>query len=350
MTRSTSRDSVGAGAPPAAGLDAPLTRRDMLLRTLAGTAALALPVSLGACRPGDDTTPAPPDTAPGALDEPAGEAASAEDLRRLVAWVGTLRAEGLQAPDVPFGSAAARVGELAIGTPYEAFTLEEYLRAGGSPFRAEPLRLDLSRFDCVSLVEACLALARLARRRGEPSWEAFGHEMERMRYRGGERAGYASRLHYFSEWISDGARRGLVRDLGQELGGTADRRPLRFMTSNPDSYPALAHADMVSAIADVERALDEQPRWVVPTARIAEVEPRLETGDIVAFATSIEGLDVTHAAFAYRTADGVLRVLHAPLSGGVVEITRSTLTQYVQAIRRSTGILVARPLPAVAAA
>jgi hypothetical protein len=36
-------------------------------------------------------------------------------------------------------------------------------------------------------------------------------------------------------------------------------------------------------------------------------------------------------------------VLHAPLSGGVVEVTRATLPEYVAAIRRSTGILVARP-------
>jgi len=53
---------------------------------------------------------------------------------------------------------------------------------------------------------------------------------------------------------------------------------------------------------------------------------------------------VTHTAFAYRDREGILRVLHAPLSGGEVEITRATLPEYVAAIRRSTGILVARPL------
>jgi len=53
---------------------------------------------------------------------------------------------------------------------------------------------------------------------------------------------------------------------------------------------------------------------------------------------------VTHAAFAYRNAAGTLGVLHAPLSGGVVEIARASLPDYVAAIRRSTGILVARPL------
>jgi hypothetical protein len=47
---------------------------------------------------------------------------------------------------------------------------------------------------------------------------------------------------------------------------------------------------------------------------------------------------------AHRDGKGVLRVLHAPLSGGSVEVTRSTLPEYVAAIRRSTGILVARPL------
>jgi hypothetical protein len=74
------------------------------------------------------------------------------------------------------------------------------------------------------------------------------------------------------------------------------------------------------------------------------VSDRIETGDVLAFATSIPGLDVSHAAFAYRDAQGVLRVLHAPLSGGAVEVTSATLPEYVAAIRRSTGILVARPL------
>jgi hypothetical protein len=165
-----------------------------------------------------------------------------------------------------------------------------------------------------------------------------------MRYRGGNRRDYGSRLHYFSEWISDGEQRGLVRDLGAELGGVEDARPLRFMTEHRASYPALADTVTYGEIEAMERRLDGRPRRVVPTARIAEVASRIETGDVLAFATAIPGLDVTHAAFAHRGDDGVLRVLHAPLSGGVVEVTRVTLPEYVAAIRRSTGILVARPL------
>ena len=165
-----------------------------------------------------------------------------------------------------------------------------------------------------------------------------------MRYRGGERRGYTSRLHYFSEWIRDGERRGLVSDRGAELGGVEDTRPVRFMTGHRASYPALADDGVFREIGGMERRLDGRPRRVVPNARIPEVADHIDTGDVLAFATEIPGLDVTHAAFAYRDASGILRVLHAPLSGGVVAVTRATLPEYVAAIRHSTGIMVARPL------
>jgi hypothetical protein len=116
------------------------------------------------------------------------------------------------------------------------------------------------------------------------------------------------------------------------------------MTEHRSSYPALANDDVFRAIGEMERGLDKHSRHVVPAGRISEVADRIETGDVLAFATSIDGLDVSHAAFAYRDSAAVLRVLHAPLSGGAVEVTRATLPEYVSAIRRATGILVARPL------
>jgi N-acetylmuramoyl-L-alanine amidase-like protein len=302
-----------------------VSRRDLLSGAAATAAALVLPAPLGACMRGKPSAPQDPSQA------------------RLANWTAALRDEGLSRPAAPFGQCIVRVGELALGTPYEPFTLEAYLRAGGSPSH-EPLTLSLARFDCVTLVEACLAVARVAGDDGPPTWKGFGRETERIRYRDGKCRGYASRLHYFSEWISDGQRRGLVKDLGPELGGAEDARPLRFMTDHRARYPALADDDVFREIGTIERWLDGHPRRVIPTKRIPQVVHRIETGDVLAFATEIPGLDVTHAAFAYRDSDNVLRVLHAPLSGGVVEVTRATLPEYVAAIRGSTGILVARPL------
>jgi len=297
----------------------PISRREMLARSAGMLAATALPNPLFAASP---------------------------DESRLKAWGAALRSIGMNRRALPLGPRAIRVGELAIGTPYEPYTLEAYIKAGGDPKGLEPLIVSLTRFDCVTLVESCLAVARASDEGKPPTWDRFSREVERMRYRGGKRQGYASRLHYFSEWISDGEKRGLVKNLGQELGGTNDTRPLRFMTEHRSSYPALADDTVFAKIGEMEKSLDNNPRWVIPTDRIESVQDRIHTGDVLAFATAIPGIDVTHAAFAYRGNDGILRVLHAPLSGGSVEITRTTLPEYVARIRRSTGILVARPLSA----
>ncbi len=328
-----------------AAMDKSLSRRDLLRTAAAGIAALATPVSLSAFESILARRRFSPDT----LLSPTGDA----DEERLAKWLVALRA--IDSGEVVtrsrnIGQLAARVGELAVGTPYKAFTLEAYLRAGGNPTATEPLTLSLTQFDCVSLVEACLAVARVAgsndpcATNGAGGWSRFAREIERMRYRDGMRTSYASRLHYFSEWMSDGARRGLLRDLGAELGGVGDNRPLRFMTEHRASYPALADDDVFRAIGDMEKSLDRNPRRIVPAAKIPGIADQLESGDVLGFATSIPGLDVSHAAFAYRGADRVLRVLHAPLSGGAVEITKSALPAYVAGIRRSTGIIVARPL------
>lgn len=266
-----------------------------------------------------------------------------DDRARLAGWLRVLCAEGACRPGAPFGPAVARAAELALGLPYAAYTLEQYLADGGRPSN-EPLTLHLSKFDCVSLVESAIAVARTAAAGPRQGWERFAREVERMRYRGGRRGGFASRLHYFSEWIADGTRRGLVRDLGTEVGGVRDERPLRFMTAHRSSYPALRDETTFAAIGRMERSLDRTPRWLVPAHRIVQVQDRIHSGDVLAFATAIPGLDVTHTGLAYRDAQGVLRVLHAPLSGGAVEVSRTTLPQYVSAIRRATGILVARPL------
>ncbi|MEO8193732.1 MAG: N-acetylmuramoyl-L-alanine amidase-like domain-containing protein [Gemmatimonadales bacterium] len=305
----------------------PISRRELLIKAAGFAAACAIPFRLNA-------------------DNPDSSAPSDADAIRLRAWAVALRSVGMDRHSMPLGPRAIKVGELAIGTPYVPNTLEAYIVAGGSSAGSEPLTVSLTQFDCVTLVEGCLAVARAADDGRRPSWRRFEREVERMRYRGGKRNGYTSRLHYFSEWILDGAKRGLVRDLGVELGGVEDSRPLRFMTEHRNSYAALRDDGVFESIGRMERSLDSHPRHVIPAERITSVESQIETGDVLAFATQIPGLDVTHAAFAYRGNDGVLRVLHAPLSGGAVEITRTTLPEYVARIRRATGILIARPVSA----
>ena len=102
----------------------PLHRRDLLRAAALATAALGLRAPLAACSRGDTSAHHP-------RDDP--------DQERLARWSASLRMERLLPPDAPLGRAAARVGELAGGTPYQAHTLEAYIRERGAPAATEPL-------------------------------------------------------------------------------------------------------------------------------------------------------------------------------------------------------------------
>ena len=139
-----------------------------------------------------------------------------------------------------------------------------------------------------------------------PTWERFGagggaDALPRRRARGATPRGCTTSASG-SPTASAG---GLVRDLGAELGGVEDARPLRFMTEHRASYAALAD-DAVYPRSREHRARAGwrgHGGWCRPSAS-RPVADRIESGDVLAFATAIPGLDVTHAAFAYRDAAG----------------------------------------------
>jgi hypothetical protein len=249
------------------------------------------------------------------------------------------RTEQLHA--LPLGDSIVRLGETFVGTPYAAATLD----VPGD----ERLVVNLRELDCVTFVESVLALARVARepagqeRDAAEEWAAFEDELRRLRYRNGVVAGYASRLHYFGEWIADNERRGVVRDLTRVLGGVEDDRPLTFMSAHPEAYPQLAEPANREAIGQVEAALSTRPRGRIPRERLADALPQIAGGDVLAATTEIEGLDVVHTAFAYWQA-GELHLLHAPDVGEVVRVSPAPLLEWMRLNRQQTGLMVARPV------
>lgn len=239
----------------------------------------------------------------------------------------------------------ARVARTFLGRPYIANTLNEPKAAAQLAAEdAEPLVCRLDAFDCVTLVESSLAIAR-AIAADRPDWGGYQRELERLRYREGRREGYASRLHYFSEWIADNERRGNLRDLTPSLGGVPDPRPIRFMTAHRSAYKKLANDQVFARIQASEAALSKLPRHVLPKDRVAGVLPLLQSGDIVAFATDIEGLDVVHTGLVERLPDGSVHLLHAPEPGQQVTVSKKPLAEYIQGFKHHIGLMIARPLP-----
>ncbi len=235
---------------------------------------------------------------------------------------------------LPLGEAMARLGVTFVGTPYAPGTLEV-----PGP---ERLVINLRELDCVTFVENVLAIARLVRA-GKTDFEAYRAELSRIRYRDGVIDGYPSRLHYFSDWIADNERKGLVRDVTRELGGERVVERIDFMSTHPESYRQLSDPGNLEAIRRIEAELSARERYVIPQERIAEVEAGIRNGDIIAMTSTLDGLDVAHTGIALWV-DGRLHLLHAPLAGGNVEISAVPLAERIRGIRTQDGIMVARPL------
>jgi cell wall-associated NlpC family hydrolase len=263
-------------------------------------------------------------------------AVSASDEARLTEALRGLR------PETPLPALMVAVAERFIGLPYLENSLNVGEARAGTP---EPLVSRLDGFDCVTLVEASLAIAR-SLALGDPSPAGFRRELEGLRYRDGRRSDFASRLNYFSEWISNNAQRGNLVDLTPQLGGVPDPRPLTFMTTYRKAYPALADDGIFAKQQAVEAALAQQPRSVIPMERAKDILPRLQPGDILAFTTQIPGLDVVHTGMVARGPSGALHFLHAPEPGEPVTISSKPLSEYFGASKRHKGLMVARPLPA----
>lgn len=255
-----------------------------------------------------------------------------DDLRRFEEVMAFARAERLY--ERPIGEVMVAVGERFKGRPYAAGLLDEPAE--------EQLICSLSGFDCVTFVETTLAMARAIRQQ-DYAYDTFARNVRDTRYRGGEMGGYCSRMHYFTEWVADNAARGTVRDVTQEVGGVPLDKTLDFMTTHRESYPRFAEDDSVyQCIRDMEAGLAGMELYYVPKDRIRSVYGRLRAGDIIATATNIAGLDVTHTGLVYDNGDGTRGFLHASTSGGVK--LSPDLQAYMQNVRQQIGIIVARPL------
>jgi hypothetical protein len=233
-----------------------------------------------------------------------------------------------------FGDTLTAIGKTFMGTPYVAKTLEIGEK--------EALVINLQGLDCTTFVENVLAFGCLLSS-GKKNLDDFADILEIIRYKDGELNGYPSRLHYFSEWIANNDKKGLVKDITAELGGKALTKDINFMSTHRDLYPFLSSEDNFLKIKASERYLNDRPIHVLAKDKIEAQEHLMQSGDIIALATSIEGLDVTHTGFVIRMPDGRIHLLHASSANGKVEISELPLADYLKKIKSNTGIMVARP-------
>ena len=232
----------------------------------------------------------------------------------------------------PVGMNMVALGEHFLGTPYVAHSLEEP--------GEEHLVVNLRGFDCLTLVENCTALARCLSS-GKTSFDDFRDQLTRIRYAGGVIRGYTSRLHYFTDWMADNERKGVVQDVTMMLGGEEYRKTINFMSAHHEKYKQLADDAAVARVKEAEANLTGNALHRIPSESIQAVLGSLCDGDIIGTVTTMEGMDISHTGMVI-VKEGTAKFLHAPLSGGAVTISDGSLAEYVRRNKSMTGIVVAR--------
>ena len=221
-----------------------------------------------------------------------------------------------------------------LGVPYVAGTLD------GN--EEEQLVVRTEALDCTTFVETVLALF-VADKREERDFEGFKKALMQVRYRDGNLNGYASRLHYFSDWIRNNEQMGFVKECTSE---TACAQPkelwLDFMTTHVKSYqPMMKKPSLLAEIASVEKKWQGVQVSYIPKEmlNLSPEKLKIKNGDILAITTDIKGLDVVHVGFSFWIGEK-LHLLHASsVAKKVIEDSQS-LYEYSKNKKAHTGVRV----------
>ena len=226
-----------------------------------------------------------------------------------------------------------------LGRPYVAHTLEVL---DGD----ERLVVNTRQLDCTTLVENVTALTLCAYRHLY-TFRDFLHALMQLRYRGGRLNGYPSRLHYFSDWILDNERQGVVQEIQAPCPPftAVQKLAIGYMSQHPQAYKTLRqHPDFVAEIRQQEDSLTGLEFRYIPKTEVSDVQTVKEAvrdGDIIAITCSKPGLDIAHLGFAVWHADG-LHLLNASQLHRKVVDEPMTLGQYLSKHPSHTGIRIAR--------
>lgn len=223
-----------------------------------------------------------------------------------------------------------------LGVSYVAGTLD------GNEEEQLVVRTDA--LDCTTFVEVVLALT-IVDKEGKFDYASFKEFLQKVRYRNGDLNGYASRLHYFSDWIRNNESKGFVKECTSDTPcAKIQTLWLYFMSTHPDSYlPMKKDSSLVGEIASLEREWQGIEVSYIPkeNQNLPPDELNIKNGDILAITTNIKGLDVVHVGFAFWKGEN-LHLLHASSVAKKVIEDPQTLYDYTKNKKAYTGVRVIR--------
>lgn len=257
-------------------------------------------------------------------------AAPDEQLAAVQHWYTEL---GPPRPHEGFADFVVRAAEQQIGRPYVNPPQE---------IAQESLQIEVLSFQCVSLIESSLSIARCAWQK-TPTIPCFAAELTAWRYRNGQLKNYDSRLHYYYDWLNDNAKRGRLDLITEQLGGRPQHFEFNYMTRHVKNYPALSDKSLFHAMQQREKELSRVPLPFIAKDQVAAISPQLANGDVIGVVVNKPGMVIGHTGLVVRDYQGTPHLLHASSYHERVVLTRADLASYMMAEKNRLGIFIARP-------
>ena len=235
-------------------------------------------------------------------------------------------------------------GKTFLGNPYPKSNVNPLPNANGvvklQPISQEVLVVNLRLFDCVTFAESMIALAQ-TRRSNTPNFEVFKQNIAKLRYRNAE-IDYAARLHYFSDWLFENEKRGILKNITKEIGGEILNKTIFYMSYKKDTlYGNMADSNTYNRMVTVENDITNREKYFIPKDRVADVESNIKSGDIIGITNRLDGMDMAHVGIAIRQ-NGRIYMMHASSQYHQVIMTDVPLADYLARNKGQTGIMVGR--------
>ncbi len=220
-----------------------------------------------------------------------------------------------------------------IDTPYKSGTLEICT--------TESLIINVRELDCLTFVENSIAITKTIAS-GNLTFENYKNQLRRLRYRNGIINSYASRIHYFSEWLSENEKNNIIEICSKKNCGIPYDVTINFMSTHPQYYKQLKDDSLLTAeISLIEQRISSSDSlYYIPKENVREIEKNLKEGMIIGITTNIPGLDISHSGITVKVNDRI-HLLHASSDAGKVLISPMPLSDYLIANKKQTGIIVA---------
>lgn len=222
-----------------------------------------------------------------------------------------------------------------VGTKYKGGTLDSK--------KEETCTVFLDKFDCVTYFETVIAISSLLKNKQNLNIENIISKVTKTRYRNENADTYLDRLHYTSEWIAVNRSKGRIKDIGEELKISPQKFNLSFMSKNSDLYPQLkGNKNLNEQINEIEKEISKYDFYIIDKNDIDGYYDYIQSGDIIAIATNMEGLDYSHIGFAIKKGNKI-HLLHASSSKKKV-ILDIELQEYLMKNKKQTGVSILRPI------